>query len=98
MSKPYTKEEQKEKVFHFERRLKRECFGLKLTILNRDEKIFKFLWTENRILWNLGHLYYCLERIIKYEWIEGIHELFKSTTSKAIFMSINDPENFVDSL
>jgi hypothetical protein len=37
LSKPYNLEEQKEKVFHQSKRINRESFSLKLSILNKDE-------------------------------------------------------------
>ena len=53
MSKPYSKEIQKDKIYDHFKRLKRECFALKLAILNRDVEIFKYLWSEHRLFWNL---------------------------------------------
>ena len=41
LSKPYSLKEQKEKVFDCAKRIKRECFGLKMAILNQDEAMFK---------------------------------------------------------
>jgi hypothetical protein len=90
LSKPYTKEKQKQVIFDHQKRLKRECFALKLTILNNDEESFKYLWGgEMRTFWNLGHLLMCLKQIIKVGWERGLTLIFSATTSKVIFMSVN---------
>ena len=98
LSKPYSVDHQKDIVFHQEKRIKREVFSLKLTILNRDEPLFQLLWNENILLWNLGHLIFCLTYMIKSNWESGLTLLFNSATSKVIFMSINDPYKFVDAI
>jgi hypothetical protein len=89
LAKPYSLEDQKKLVFDHSKRLKRECFGLKLAILNEDEEMLKFLWNDLRIYWNLGHFYVSLKAILKREWDMGLKILLASTTSKVIFMSIN---------
>ena len=62
LSKPYTKERQKKVIFDHSKRLQRECFGLKLTIINKDEECFKFLWGgDMRTFWNIGHFFICLK-------------------------------------
>lgn len=44
LSKPYNLEEQKQMVFDQKKRMKRECFALKLAIRNRDSEMFKVIW------------------------------------------------------
>lgn len=46
LSKPYDSKIQKLKAFDHSKRLKRECFALKLSIYNQDETLFKFLWSS----------------------------------------------------
>ena len=96
ISKPYDLELQKKKIYHHNKRLKRECFGLKLAILNQDISMLKFLWNDNRILWNLGHVFLCLKIIIRCDWEQGLRLFLGSTTTKVIFMSINNFIDFVD--
>ena len=98
ISKPYAVEEQKGKVFTFNKRLKRECFSLKHSILNRDLETLKFLWHENRLLWNLGHFFQCLRYIMRSNWVEGLHLLIQSTTTKVLLMSINNLDDFLETL
>jgi hypothetical protein len=86
-------------VFDHSRRLKRECFGLKLAIKNRDEEMFKFLWNDLRTLWNLGHFFVVTKALVKAEWDIGVRMIFASSTTKVIFMSVNSStSDFVDVL
>ena len=98
LSRPYDLETQKRIVFDHNKRLKRECFGLKLAVLNKDEEIFKYLWSknENRILWNLGHFFYLMKILVKSNWEQGLRLLVGSTTSKVLIMSVNTVKEFVD--
>lgn len=66
--------------------------------MNRDQNLFKYLWVEHMILWNLGHFVCCLNYIIQLNWEIGLKILFEQTTSKVIFMSINDPQLFVEAI
>lgn len=66
--------------------------------MNRDQKIFEFLWDKQQILWNLGHFIMCLKYIVTLNWDIGLKLLFGITTTKVIFMSINDPLLFVDAI
>lgn len=96
LSKPYSLEAQKEKVFDHSKRLKRECFALKLAILNRDDETLKYLWNEHRVLWNLGHFFVCLKAITRGAWEKGLKILLASSTSKVLFLSVNtSPEDFI---
>lgn len=68
-----------------------------MSILNKDESMFKFLWNDLRLYWNLAHFFICLRAIIKTSWDMGLKLLLASTTSKVIFMSVNTSTNdFVD--
>ena len=98
MSKPYSKEIQKDKIYDHFKRLKRECFALKLAILNRDVEIFKYLWSEHRLFWNLGHFFICVKYIIKSGWQEGIKLIITSTSTKVYFMSVTNVDDFVDTV
>jgi hypothetical protein len=46
LSKPYSPKEQISRAFDHAKRIKRECFGLKLAVLNRNELMFKLLWED----------------------------------------------------
>ena len=99
LSKPYSLEAQKEKIFDHSKRLKRECFALRIAIMRKDEEMLKFLWNENKLLWNLGHFFVCLKGIMKGAWEKGLKILLVSSTSKVIFLSINTkPSDFIDVL
>lgn len=78
-------------IFDHSRRLKRECFSLKLAIKNQDEEMFKYLWSsgEMRTFWNLGHFIVSLKQIVKMGWERGLQVMFSATTTKVIFMSVN---------
>lgn len=73
-----------------EKSLNRECFGLKLAIKNYDEEMFKFLWNELRLFWNLGHFMACLRTMFANRWETGIKILFASVTTKVILISVNN--------
>lgn len=44
----------------------------------------------------MGHLLICLNQIIKLQWELGLKALLHSNTSKVIFLSIDDPRNFIE--
>jgi hypothetical protein len=97
LSKPYPLERQKLLVFDHTKRIKRECFALKLAILNKDEDAFTFLWHDLRTYWNLAHFFVCLKAINRAGWEEGLRLLLESTTSQVIFLSVNSScDDFVD--
>ena len=96
MAKPYSKEQQQQMTFDGVTRVKRESFCLRLAIMNHDDKIFKFLWNENRLLWNLGHFIVCIQQIIASNWESGLKLLLASTTTKVILMSVNTVADFVE--
>ena len=98
LSKPYSLDEQKKKIFDYKKRINRECFALKLAILNQDDATFKYLWNGSRLLWNFGHLLVCLSKMVRNQWDSGIKLFLGSPTSKVIFMSINDTESYVEAL
>lgn len=60
ISKPYSDEKQKELIVNQNKKLKRECFGLKLSIMNKDSNTFRYLWITNSMLWNIGHFLRCI--------------------------------------
>ena len=72
LSKPYTKEEHKLRVFDQFKRVRRECFAVKLAIRNSDEATFKFLWNENNLFWNMGHFFVILQTLMKCNWEQGV--------------------------
>jgi hypothetical protein len=99
LSKPYTKEDQKLRVFDQFKRIRRECFALKLSIRSFDEATFKFLWNENNLFWNMGHFFVLLQTLMKCNWEQGVKLLTQSTISKVIFMSsVTSVDDFIDTV
>ena len=73
---------------------------MKLAILNQDEPMFKYLWTEEcSLLWNMGHYFVLLKLVMKYNWDIGMRILLQSTTAKVIFLSsVTNVDDFIDTI
>jgi len=54
-----------------------------------------YLWDEGntKVLWTAGHMIYCLEDMLKYEWTH-IMEVFMCYKTRQIFRNVNDHESF----
>jgi hypothetical protein len=58
--------------------------------MNKDEPMLKYLWNDNRIFWNIGHFLVSLRNLVNNEWDAGIRLFLSATTSKVLFMSVNN--------
>jgi len=75
-----------------------ECFGLDLTIKNRDIITLQYLWEEHEGLWEEKHFGFVVNKLLEEDWDEGMETVFRSQTSKLIFKSLNaeDKDNFLN--
>jgi hypothetical protein len=87
--------------------MKAECFALKLAVLNQDEAMFDYLWTDQSLCWNLSHFFIILQAMMKYNqkppqvggWEAGVKKLLSSPTSKIIFLtSVFKVDDFIDAV
>ena len=102
LSKPYSAQRQAKKAFAHSKRIKRECFGLKLAIYNKNENILAFLIDGQSLsdeelccdqmaqIWNLGHILQAIKIILKVQWAQGLRRLFQLQRVKTIVKSVND--------
>ena len=78
----------------------KECFGLLLTITNKDSDGMKLLW-ETGNYWVLTHLNYLIEQLLlQGTWTEGFKILLQPQSTSKIYSSLNfeTKENFISSL
>lgn len=69
-----------------------ECFGIELTIRNKDINMVKYLWSEQRGKWTEKHLGFVLEKCLEEHFDQGFSLIMRSENAHAIFNSLN-PED-----
>lgn len=88
-------------MFSQEKRIKVECFSLKLCVLNKNESMLEFLLDGNQNesedtinllphLWNLGHILQVIRYMVETKWLQGLNHLLRTRRVKNIFGSVND--------
>ena len=47
-------------------------------------------------VWNTGHIVVAIQKIIEMKWSQGLKKILQFRRVKQIFMSLNDPANFLN--
>jgi hypothetical protein len=73
-----------------------ECFGLELSIRNKDPHLFAYLWNYGSV-WEDRHFAYVFDKVIEQQWDEGLKILFKAKISHMIYYALppEERENFL---